>query len=361
MTKVKKVILAAGGTGGHFFPAIATSEELVGIGVEVHLITDLRCKRYIPGNIPFKIHILDLHIRTSSIINKIKVPFQLLKSLISAFILVRTIKPDAIVGFGGYPSFPALFMAKAQNVPIIISEQNCLFGKTNRFFVGSAKAIALSYKETKGIDPKFADKIIITGDIVRSSIKNLPQRDNFNSSIFQLFIFGGSQGARVFSKLIPEAIEVLKSMNPPIEIEIVQQANINEQKSLSERYTGLGIKHKVSDFFYNIDQIYQNCDLVIARAGASTIAELSTIGLPAIFIPFPHAADDHQYYNAKALEENGASWCYRQEELTPRILADKLYDLATNRFKIQEASRNLITRKSDGSKILADTVLKIIG
>ena len=125
-------------------------------------------------------------------------------------------------------------------------------------------------------------------------------------------------------------------------------------------YDDLKINNIISDFFYDIDSHYKNCHLLIARSGATTIAELSYIGLPAIFIPLPSAADDHQYYNAKALQDSGSSWLYRQNDITPEILANKLYDLITNPNIIKQASINILKRKTDGAKYLADTVLKII-
>jgi UDP-N-acetylglucosamine--N-acetylmuramyl-(pentapeptide) pyrophosphoryl-undecaprenol N-acetylglucosamine transferase len=360
MTKKKTIILAAGGTGGHFFPALAGGEVLSSMGAEVHLITDLRCQKYLANDLRFKHHIIDLYFRTNGLLNKLKIPLQLLKAIMKAYKLIKTIKPDAIVGFGGYPSFPAMFVCKLLGVPMVIHEQNCFLGKANKFFGATAQKIALSYKETNNIDERFAGKIVVTGNIIRSGIKTLPEKKDFNSEIFHLFIVGGSQGAKFFSGIVPEAIGLLLKNNPAIQIELIHQASKEDQQALSDIYKALGIKYTLSDFFFDIDKIYQKSDLVIARSGASTIAELTHIGLPAIFIPFPFAAEDHQYHNGMALQDIGAGWCYRQTEITPHLLATKLAELINDRSKLKQASLNLIKRKSDGSKTLADTVFKII-
>jgi UDP-N-acetylglucosamine--N-acetylmuramyl-(pentapeptide) pyrophosphoryl-undecaprenol N-acetylglucosamine transferase len=401
MTKRKTIILAAGGTGGHFFPAQAVGEVLSSTGADVNLITDLRCQKYISDDFPFiplpilnqatefkseatelsnlddhkddgqnslidlkirngiKHHIIDLYLSKGTF-GKLIAPLKIITALFKAYTLIRKLKPDAIIGFGGYPSFPAMFVCKLIGVPTIIHEQNCFLGKVNKFFASNAKKIALSYKETNNINKIYSNKIVITGDIIRSSIKSLPKKKDFNSEIFHLFITGGSQGASFFSQLLPAAMRIMSETVPEIKIEIIQQVSKNDQQKVSDIYTSLGIKHQLSDFFFDIDKIYQKSELVIARSGASTIAELTWIGLPAIFIPFPYAAEDHQYYNGQALEKTGSSWCYRQNEISPEILATKLIELIADRNKIKQASTQLLQRKSDGSKTLADTVLKII-
>lgn len=360
MNNKKTIILAAGGTGGHFFPAIALAEELAKFGHDIHLITDRRCEKYITEDMPIVPHITNLHIKMSGLFNKIKSIYQLIIACIKAIILFLKLKPSIVIGFGGYPSFPAMLAASFLKVPIIIQEQNCFLGKSNRIFAKHAKHIALSYKETSNISPEYKDKIIHTGDIIRDSIKNLPEKKSFNSKIFNLFVVGGSQGALVFSKIIPETIEALKKLKPEVQIKITQQVSDEHKPQILETYNKLGIECKLQSFFHNINDIYNETDLVIARSGASTIAELTTIGLPAIFIPFPYAMEDHQTFNAMALVNNNASWCYNQKDITPNILAKKLHELIINRNLVKQASQNLLKRKTNGSKYLADTVLKII-
>ena len=360
MKITKTIILAAGGTGGHFFPAIALAEELEKAGHDIHLFTDRRCEKYITKDLPVISHVANLHIKMSGLFNKIKSVYQLLSACAKAIILFLKLKPSIVIGFGGYPSFPALLAARFLKIPIIIHEQNCFLGKSNRLFAKNAQHIALSYKETNNIAKELEDKIIHIGDIIRKSIRDLPQKASFDSKIFNLFIVGGSQGALIFSDLIPKTIEKLKQLQPNLQIKITQQISQAHKTEIAKKYSDLGIKCELESFFHNINDVYKKTDLVIARSGASTIAELTTIGLPAIFIPLPSAMEDHQTLNATALVNQNASWCYDQKDITPEILANKLLDLIKNRELIKQASENLLKRKSNGAKSLADTVLKII-
>jgi UDP-N-acetylglucosamine--N-acetylmuramyl-(pentapeptide) pyrophosphoryl-undecaprenol N-acetylglucosamine transferase len=357
----KSIVLAAGGTGGHLFPALALAEEFDNAAIDVHLITDLRCKKYLPANQQIKSHIFDFHLKMTGLANKVISLWRLSNVCIKTLLLVGKLKPDIIIGFGGYTSFPSLLAAKVLRIPFILQEQNCFLGKSNRLFAKSARIIALSYKETNNVNIYDNRKVVVTGDLVRSSIRSLPIKNTFDNEEFRLFIFGGSQGAKVFSQIIPEAITELLKLNPVLKIHITQQVSQDGQKELSTIYDQLGIKYLLSPFFHNIAEIYSETDLVISRSGASTVAELVNVGVPAIFIPFPYAMEDHQYFNAMAIETSKAGWCFRQEDVTPHILAQKIYELVTNRTMLKEASKNLLNRKNNGAKYLADTVLKIIG
>ena len=361
-TSQKKVILlTAGGTGGHFFPAVALAEELsLHKDLDVRISTDNRCKKYLTSDIKIKCHIVDLYISLRGMFNKLKLPFVISISLLKAFILVFQLKPKLIIGFGGYPSFPIMFVGRLLFIPIIIYEQNSFFGKSNKFFAKTAKIIALAYKDTQNLPKEYLSKALITGDLVRNSIKTLKQKDFSDNGSFNLLIIGGSQGAKIFSTLVPEAIGILLEKYPDTSINVIQQVQKDDQEFVKKIYNDLKVNNIISDFFYDIHSYYKNCNLLIARSGATTIAELTHLGLPAIFIPLPSAADDHQYYNAKALQDSNSSWFYRQNELTSEVLANKLHDLIMNPSLIKQASLNILKRKTDGTKYLADTVLKII-
>ncbi len=356
----KSIVLAAGGTGGHLFPALALAEEFENADIDVHLITDLRCKKYLPAKQQIKPHIFDFHLKMTGLANKVISLWRLSNVCIKTLLLIGRLKPDIIIGFGGYTSFPSLLAAMVLRIPFIVQEQNCFLGKSNRLFAKSARIIALSYKETSNVSIYDNRKVVITGDLVRSSIRNLPIKNTFDNEEFRLFIFGGSQGAKVFSQIIPEAITELLKLNPGLKIHITQQVSQDDQKELSTIYYQLGIKYLLSPFFHNMAEIYSETDLVISRSGASTVAELANVGIPAIFIPFPYAMEDHQYFNAMAIENSKAGWCFRQEDVTTHILAQKIYELVANRTMLKEASKNLLNRKNNGAKYLADTVLKII-
>ena len=356
---MKKIVVAAGGTGGHLFPSIATGEELINRGYEVHLITDLRCQKYLTKDLKLIPHIVNLKNYHNSTFAKIRFYITLLTATFQSIKLLYLIKPSAIIGFGGYPSFPPLLASVFLRIPIIIHEQNCFMGKVNKFFLKFAKKIALSYRETKNRSTIDAKKILITGNIIRANIKNMKIRDNFSNDIFRIFIFGGSQGAKIFSSLIPESIKLLVQLYPEVKLHITEQVSKEDHAKIDNIYSELKIPHQLSEFFHDMPRQYANQELVIARAGASTISELTYIGLPAIFIPLPSAADNHQFYNAKVLEDSGAGWCFEQNKLSAIKLAEKILLLIKNREILKQTSRNLLKRKSDGSKILADEVEKL--
>ena len=357
---MKKIVVSGGGTGGHLFPAIALGEELLTRNYEVHLITDSRCEKYLGKDLNLISHILNFKINSKNIITRLYFTISVLIVTIESLLILYRLKPEIIIGFGGYPSFPTMLAALLLRLPIIIHEQNCFMGKTNKFFAKFAVKIALSYKETKNIADIYKNKVIVTGNIIRGNIKDIDIKNDFNSSIFKIFIFGGSQGAKVFSTLIPQSIKELMKLKPEVQLQITQQAVLADHLAISEIYSELGVPYQLSEFFHNMGDLYKRQDLVISRSGASTIAELTALGLPAIFIPYPYAADNHQFYNAKTLEDNNEGWCFEQSKITPILLANKILELINNRDALKQVSSNLLKRKNDGGKILADTVEKII-
>jgi UDP-N-acetylglucosamine--N-acetylmuramyl-(pentapeptide) pyrophosphoryl-undecaprenol N-acetylglucosamine transferase len=385
---MKKIILVAGGTGGHFFPAVALGEELIKRGYEVHFITDLRCQKYINQDIKVIFHILDLK-RSSNIF--LFLP-RLSIAVLKAIRLLYNIKPSVIVGFGGYPVISSMFAAIFLRVPIIIHEQNSYLGKVNKFFASFAKNIAISYENVKNL-PEFAkSKIVITGGIVRRNIRELdsvghviPRLDRGihknikqdwiprssrgmtitqekprNDKLFTIFIFGGSQGAKLFSELIPDSIKILMQKQPELKLYVVQQAAFDDQEKIRKIYSELNIAYELAEFFDDMVSQYKKADLVISRAGASTIEELTYIGLPAIFIPLPSAADNHQYYNAKLLEDKKGGWCLEQNSISAEKLADKILDLIGNPKVLEDASQNLLKRRKEGHVLLSDLIEEVI-
>jgi UDP-N-acetylglucosamine--N-acetylmuramyl-(pentapeptide) pyrophosphoryl-undecaprenol N-acetylglucosamine transferase len=362
MQKDKAILLSAGGTGGHLFPAIALAEELSSLGYKnIHLFTDLRCQKYLTDEMPVQVQIVDLYINQGGLVNTIKAIGRWFRSVFCAYRLVKKIQPAVVIGFGGYPTFPTLLASRIRGVPMIVHEQNSCFGRTNSFFSGYAKIVALSYKNTRRIAEEILeDKIVITGDLIRGSIKNMPEKQDFTSSPFVLLVFGGSQGAKMFSSLVPGAIKILKEQHPEVDIEVIQQVRTEDLAEVQKIYDDLGVKSRLAEFFHDMGDIYQKAHLAVTRAGAMTIAELTQVGLPALYIPLLSSADNHQYYNARAIEEAKASWFFFQQNITSRALSREIYDLMINRDKLAEASKKLLGRKMDGRKNLADTVVKII-
>lgn len=352
-----KIIVSAGGTGGHLFPAIAIGEELMLQGHEVHLITDLRCQKYLSPDLKLKTHIIDSKLKNSGLFAKIALLISFSVAFVRSLKLLFALKPDLIIGFGGYPTFPPLFASLALKIPIMLHEQNCFLGKVNRFFAKYSVKIGLAYEDTKNLPVNVSkEKFIVTGDIIRQNVRDLPKKKGFAGDLFTIFIFGGSQSAKIFSTLVPEAVQKLQELAPKTKLQIIQQAAEGEQAQIAQRYSKLQIAHQISDFFHNISEQYQKADLVISRAGASTIAELSYIGMPAIFIPFPFAAEDHQLHNAKAVEVAGGGWCYQQNMITSDILAGKILELIQNPALLEMAHESMLKRKTDGVKVFAAVV-----
>ena len=351
---MKRIVLVAGGTGGHFFSAIACGEELIQRGYEVHFITDLRCKKYIKHDMGLIFHILDLKRFANIFLFSPALAIAVLK----AIKLLYSLAPSVIVGFGGYSVISSMFAAIFLRVPIIIHEQNSYLGKANRFFLHFAKKIAISYEDVRNLPAYAKKKIVITGGIVRKNIREL-SRDKLKKT-FTIFVFGGSQGAKLFSELIPVSIKILVQKQTELKLHIVQQAAFDDQKKINEIYSELNITYELAEFFDDMVKQYKKADLVVSRAGASTIEELTYIGLPAIFIPLPSAADNHQYYNAKLLEDKKCGWCIKQDDISSEKLGNKILGLINNPKLLKQASQNLLRRKKEGYKLLSNLIEEVI-
>ncbi|MES2215461.1 MAG: undecaprenyldiphospho-muramoylpentapeptide beta-N-acetylglucosaminyltransferase [Pseudomonadota bacterium] len=353
------IFVVGGGTGGHLFPAIALGKELARLGSEVALITDTRCKGYIGPQLGLETHILSLGSMKYSFFAKALMAIKLVFASLQSIILLRRRKASIVVGFGGYTAFPPLIAAKLLGIPIMLHEQNCFFGKVNKLFAKSAKVIALNFAETSNVSEDLRDKIIIVGNPVRPEIKLAYKKRTFLKDGIKILVIGGSQGAKVFADIVPRAIAILKSIKPELKISITQQASSIDHEKLRAAYsTALEIPCELEEFFHDMPRKYSESDLVICRSGASTIAELIHLGQPAILIPYPFAAEDHQFFNANVLASKSAAWCFRQKDLTPEILSDKIIEIANTPETLEKMSERLLSLRMESEKILADTVLK---
>ena len=372
---VKKILLASGGTGGHFFPAIAAGKALKASGYDVYMVTDERCRKYTKNIDDINFEIIDIYMSSGSILRKAISALGLVKSVIKSYLYLRKLKPDLVIGFGGYPSFPCLYTARRFSIPIALHEQNSFLGKVNRYFAKDAKVIMSSYP---GQISEENIKTEFIGDIVRPEIKKLSDRASSNESnserdTLRVTIFGGSAGAKIFSEVVPAAFvlaskRATKEFGKEFKCKINQQAKKEDHKNISSIYDALGFECQLEEFFYNMHEIYADTDLVISRAGASSIAELAALQIPAIFIPYPYAAEDHQLKNAKQIEEMGGGWCFKQivseggsnsAELTDKIAA-KLLEIYLDRNILKNTSANLKNRKTDGDQALLATVNRIL-
>lgn len=351
------ILVIGGGTGGHLFPAIATLEEFEARGKKAALITDDRCEKYLENYSNINTYIIKQR-RFEGILSSIKAVFFSIIAMFQSYILLRKLKPKLIIGFGGYVIYTTLLVANWMRIPIMLHEQNAVMGKANKFFAKRASKLFLSFKDTKNIPedlPK--DKIIVTGNPVRADIRNASKKKGDN---FRILIIGGSQGARFLSDVIPDAInQVLKNF-PKKNIEIIQQARMEDIDRVKSLYAEYNIKAQISDFFHNMPEILKETDLIISRAGAATITEIIATATPSILLPYPYASEMHQHYNAEIIQKNNCGIMLDQNDATIVSLASKVSDLINNPNQLLDMSKNLKKLQKDSAHIIVDTAEKII-
>lgn len=358
------VVLAAGGTGGHLFPAQALAEVLVERGLLVHLMTDRRGLGY-GGRFPAA----DCHAISSATITAAKpwrLPLQLWRlgrGYLRARALLTAIGPVAVAGFGGYPSVPPLIAAQRLGIPIVLHEQNAVMGRANRFLARRAGAVATSFPEVAGLSGLKA-RIAFTGNPVRQAVlqvRDAPYVAPGADETFRLLVFGGSQGARFFSDFVPGAIAQLP-LAVRRNLKIIQQCREEDLARVKAAYEELKVDAELAAFFADLPRRMAAAHLVIARAGASTVAEVAAIGRPAIFVPLPHAIDNDQLRNAESFARAGAGWMVREGEVTADSFAALLTRLRygeTDLAAAASAARALGV--PDAAMRLADLVLETAG
>jgi UDP-N-acetylglucosamine--N-acetylmuramyl-(pentapeptide) pyrophosphoryl-undecaprenol N-acetylglucosamine transferase len=317
------VLLAAGGTGGHLFPAFALAEELGRRGIAVELATDMRGDRYGTGFPARKVHkIPSATLGGRDPVAVAKTGMTLSKGVAMAYRLLGQTRPGAVVGFGGYPSFPPLLAARMRGIPSALHEQNAVLGRANRMLAKRVTAIATSFEQVKLIDDDLLPKVRFTGNPVRNMVLEAATHSypSFGpDDYFKLLVFGGSQGARYFSDSVPPALAKLPE-HIKSRLHVVQQAREEDLHRVHDAYTAAEIRSDVASFFSNLPEIMATSHLVIGRAGASSVAELAVIGRPSILVPLPHALDNDQLHNAMRLADKGGAWCISQADLSAERL-----------------------------------------
>ncbi len=356
------IVLAAGGTGGHIFPAEALAETLMRMGERVVLVTDHRFGNYKSGALST---IERRTIRAGTVGGKLHKKIigaaGLMLGIAQARSVLKQLKPKVVVGFGGYPSFPTVFAAANLGIPTVIHEQNSVLGRANRLLAGRVDRIATSFPATQMLAERDAGKVVITGNPVRGSVRAL--RDVPYSSMtpdgkMHILVTGGSQGASIFGQLIPEAIAALP-MSLRSRVRLDQQCRETEIAGARAMYERIGVNADLATFFVDLPARLAGCHLVIARAGASTVCELAAAGRPAILVPLPTAMDNHQYHNAEAFEEAGGGWVMTQDGFTSAALSARLEAFLTAPDVLAKAAAN--ARKfgmTDAAEKLAALVLE---
>lgn len=359
------IAVTSGGTGGHMFPAVALSKALVRRGAKVLFFTDARAARYTDGVEGVQTIILPAGgIAGKGLKGRIMGAARLGLGTLKARSIIKKAKPAVVIGFGGYASIPATMSAKWLNIPFAIHEQNAVLGRANRLVAGAAKRIATSFPTVTLIDPADQDKVIWTGNPVRAEIAALANSDYdipTENGPIRLLITGGSQGARVLSEILPTAL-----VNLPEHIRtrlvVTQQAREEDLDAVRRTYDGSGIDVTLASFIDDIPERLRDCHLVIARSGASTVAELTAAGRPGLLVPLPHAIDDHQRYNAQQIEDAGGAWLMPQERFSSEVVTDRLAKLLRNPAALIRAAKAAKSAgRANAAERLADMVLDMLG
>ncbi len=352
------VLLSAGGTGGHLFPAQALAQELVKRGWTIHLATDPRAERFVSEFPADGVHI----IRSATFAGKSpRALFRTFSALASGYFssrkLIDALKPGVAVGFGGYPTVPPLLAAAHKGVPTILHEQNAVIGRANRFLAGRVTALATGFEV---VGASFANAVV-TGNPLRAAAHEAaeipyPARTKYHP--FNLTVFGGSQGARFFSECVPETLFRL-SVEQKERLRLTMQARAEDIADVRGKLETLKIRGTVEEFFTDMPARIANSHLVICRSGASSVSELALIGRPSILVPLPGALDDDQGANAKLLDEAGGGVLVRQKDLSPEKLAEFLsYAMDTPEDLAMQAENARRTAIPNAADLLADLVEK---
>lgn len=361
--RTSHIVLAAGGTGGHMFPALALSEELIERGHKVTLITDKRGLKYRKLFEGVKVYEVNgVTFAGKGLLGKIAAIPKIIGSIFEAKSLLKMLKPGAVIGFGGYPSFPTIRAARSLKIPTCLHEQNAVLGKVNRMMAKSVDAVALSFEDTQKANWDKYNFVAVTGNPVRKEvvdIGDLYYPTLGDDRIFRILVIGGSQGAKIFSEVVPQAISTLPRASQR-RLQVTQQCREEDIEAVRELYADTKIAVELTTFIDDLPNCMRWSHLVIGRAGASTIAELTTAGRPAILVPYPHATDDHQTANARELVANGGAWLYQNNQFNAKELAKTLQRMARHPNEVwlaAEESRKI--GKPYATKDLADIVERL--
>ncbi len=351
-----RIMILAGGTGGHVMPALAVAEELAEQQVELSWIGSEQGleSRLVPSaGIAFDT-ITVQGLRGRGVIGLVKLPFLMVRAMAQAFRIIRKRQPDAIIGMGGFVSGPGALIGTIMGFPLLLHEQNSIAGWTNKFLARIAKVVMSGFPSPRGIPQS-----VWTGNPVRSTISEIPepsQRLSGIANLTRILVLGGSQGAAVFNRDLPELLGKLNFNN----LQVWHQCGRRDVSLITAEYKRLGIACQVEQFIDDMANAYAWSHMVICRAGASTIAEICCAGVAAILVPYPHAVDDHQAFNAEFLVSNQAGLMFREQEWHKGDWLTDLKHLLKNPNELIEmASAARALAKPEASRSVAKTCLEI--
>jgi UDP-N-acetylglucosamine--N-acetylmuramyl-(pentapeptide) pyrophosphoryl-undecaprenol N-acetylglucosamine transferase len=351
-----KILIVAGGTGGHILPALTLAREIKArnVGEVLFVISSKKQDSDIISGKGIDFKTLDITPLQS------RSPFGLLKFLIKLFLgtiesifMLLEFRPDAVVGFGGYVSGPMVLLASFSGIKSIIHEQNVYPGKANRILARFADKIAISFSETRQYLKGHGSKIILSGNPLREGLK----RDERvkPSEIFNVLIIGGSQGAHKLNTIVPEAIGLMQDRERAM-FNIIHIAGKDEKEYVEKTYKEIGIKNRVFSFTEHMARFYNECDFVISRSGAMTVSELLALAIPAIMVPYPYAGG-HQRHNAMALEKTGSGIILEEKDLTPSIMRDAILKLMDRNILAAMSTRAKNIEKPDACRALINEII----
>lgn len=351
-------MIMAGGTGGHVMPALAVAEYLKERAVAVHWLgtqNGIEARVVPAAQIPIS-YIQIAGIRRNGLLKWLSAPFQILNAIKQSIQVFRRERPTCVLSMGGYVAGPGGIAAWLLGIPLIVHEQNAIGGLTNRILSRFAKKVMVAFPKAF----KHQAKIIDVGNPVRKEILAIapPQvRYAQSDNPLTLLVLGGSQGAKTLNETVPKALALLPEEKRP---HVYHQTGAHSYNETKAAYSALGIKANVVEFIQDMQSAYATADLLIARSGALTIAEVAAVGIPSIFIPFPYAVDDHQKYNAQYLSEQQGAFLIDQKQLTPEKLAEKLLELIDaplKRIEIAKICRNMA--KPQATALVAEQCLSV--
>jgi UDP-N-acetylglucosamine--N-acetylmuramyl-(pentapeptide) pyrophosphoryl-undecaprenol N-acetylglucosamine transferase len=350
------IVLSAGGSGGHLFPAQALAGELAARGRDIVVMTDARFANYATAFPKARIETV-----MSSPLSSLAAPFKIVVGVAQAFAKLLRIRPDAVIGFGGYPSVPVMLAASLARLPTAIIEQNAVVGRANRLVMNKVRLVAAAFPIAR-FAPADKSKIVMTGNPLRPEVEALwgaPYRVPEVGGPLRLLIFGGSQGARALSEIVPAALTRLPH-DMKLRLSVVQQCRPEDIETVRQIYANAEIRAELASFFTDLPKRMAETHLVIARSGAGTVAELMAIGRPAILVPLPGALDDNQTPNAAILADAEAGWCVAQRDLSPDSLAQMLTKIFADPLALaRRATTAHALATPQAAKNLADAVEKL--
>ncbi len=322
MTTQKTALIMAGGTGGHIFPGLAVAEELRGRGWRVHWLgaPGSMESRIVPSH-GFALETIDFGgVRGKGLVTLALLPLRLLRAFWQALAVVRRVRPDVVVGLGGYISFPGGMMAVLAGKPLVLHEQNSVAGLANRVLAGVADRVFCAF-------PDVLKKAQWVGNPLRAAFTQQPgptERFAGRSGPLRLLVVGGSLGARALNEIVPQALALIPAAQRP---QVTHQSGAAQIDALRANYAAAGVQAELTPFIDDTASAFAQADIIVCRAGASTVTEIAAVGAAAVFVPFPSAVDDHQTRNADFLVQAGGGWLVQQRDLSPQGLAQMLQNM----------------------------------